>query len=1089
MDLVIKQQASGTGLPAVTEQSTSTYQAGSIITQTILLQPTGTTGSTYSSPVGFSHLSLNVTGAVQLTGTRAGNTSYLNQVVNQSISIDDTVDSFVVANTTNAAVTAKMTYTVAVNNTTPIPSLVISVNGMTGAVTVNAANLPGLATVAKTGLYTDLAGAPVLAPVATSGSYTDLTNKPTIPAAQVNSDWNSTGGLSQILNRPTLAAVATSGLYSDLTGKPTLATVATSGLYSDLLSKPALKAVATTGSYADLLNVPTFATVATSGLYSDLTGKPILATVATSGSYVDLTNKPAFAVVATSGSYTDLLNKPVLAQVASSGLYSDLVGAPTLAVVATSGSYTDLLNKPALKPVATTGAYADLTGTPTLATVALSGSYTDLLNKPAAYSLPAATAVSLGGVKIGAGITVTVDGTISASTGGVSSIGLAMPPDFTVTNNPLTANGTLIVNRLAQNANTFLAGPISGNAAIPGYRTIQWSDLPVATTLNPGVVRLGSGVNYTGGALNANVTTVAGRTGDVLLAATDVSGLATVARTGNYSDLNGLPSPYVLPTASGTVLGGIKVGANLSIDGNGVLSAQNSFVLQPATSSVLGGVKIGANVSVAGDGTISVAAPYTLPVATSTVLGGVKQGTNVSVAGDGTLSVATASSTVLGLVKGGGTNITIATDGTLNVPTGAGYTLPIATTSVVGGVQVGNGLAVTAGGLLSTNIQTVAGVSPVSGDVPLAVANITGAAPLASPTFTGAPVAPTPTAGDQSTKLATTQFAYNLVSGVQTVNVAGGVDVTLTPTQYGAGILLLSGALTANINLILPAQGGNYTIYNGTTGGFTVTAKASGATGTTVAMVSGQTYSLMCDGTNVRALGGGAGSTFFSRTSFSATAGQTTFNVTYPPGALIAIVNGAVVSTANYAANDGATVVFNQPLDGTEEVVFLVWTAFAVANALPLSGGTMAGPITLTGNDTSVTQATADSSTKLATTAFVHTVVASVALARAIIPLGNLTASQVSNTDLSTVGFTNQTQVVSLVRVDTGASDQYQVQIIETVSGVETVVYQSIVETGPMKDLVPFTIDRTVSNSTLTLRVTATTATTGTTVRLVSQGV
>lgn len=33
--------------------------------------------------------------------------------------------------------------------------------------------------------------------------YNNLSNKPTIPAAQVNSDWNSSSGLSQVLNKPT----------------------------------------------------------------------------------------------------------------------------------------------------------------------------------------------------------------------------------------------------------------------------------------------------------------------------------------------------------------------------------------------------------------------------------------------------------------------------------------------------------------------------------------------------------------------------------------------------------------------------------------------------------------------------------------------------------------------------------------------------------------------------------------------------------------------------------------------------------------------------------------------------------------------
>ena len=43
---------------------------------------------------------------------------------------------------------------------------------------------------------------PSLAIVATTGSYNDLTDKPTIPNAQVNSDWNASSGISQILNKP-----------------------------------------------------------------------------------------------------------------------------------------------------------------------------------------------------------------------------------------------------------------------------------------------------------------------------------------------------------------------------------------------------------------------------------------------------------------------------------------------------------------------------------------------------------------------------------------------------------------------------------------------------------------------------------------------------------------------------------------------------------------------------------------------------------------------------------------------------------------------------------------------------------------------
>lgn len=64
-----------------------------------------------------------------------------------------------------------------------------------------------------------------LARVAKSGSYTDLSDKPTIPAAQVNADWNATTGKAQILNKPALKTVATSGSYNDLSNKPTIPTV------------------------------------------------------------------------------------------------------------------------------------------------------------------------------------------------------------------------------------------------------------------------------------------------------------------------------------------------------------------------------------------------------------------------------------------------------------------------------------------------------------------------------------------------------------------------------------------------------------------------------------------------------------------------------------------------------------------------------------------------------------------------------------------------------------------------------------------------------------------------------------------------
>lgn len=49
-----------------------------------------------------------------------------------------------------------------------------------------------------------------------------ISSFPTIPAAQVNSDWSSASGISQILNRPSLSTVATSGSYNDLENQPSI---------------------------------------------------------------------------------------------------------------------------------------------------------------------------------------------------------------------------------------------------------------------------------------------------------------------------------------------------------------------------------------------------------------------------------------------------------------------------------------------------------------------------------------------------------------------------------------------------------------------------------------------------------------------------------------------------------------------------------------------------------------------------------------------------------------------------------------------------------------------------------------------------
>jgi len=70
--------------------------------------------------------------------------------------------------------------------------------------------------------------------------------------------------------------------------------------------------------------------------------------------------------------------------------------------------------------------------------------------------------------------------------------------------------------------------------------------LPNATTSALGGVVVGAGLSVSSGTVSANVVSVAGRTGTVTIASTDVSGLGSLATANSvaYSSLTGTPSTF-----------------------------------------------------------------------------------------------------------------------------------------------------------------------------------------------------------------------------------------------------------------------------------------------------------------------------------------------------------------------------------------------------------------------------------------------------------------------------------------------------------------------------------------------------------------
>jgi hypothetical protein len=70
--------------------------------------------------------------------------------------------------------------------------------------------------------------------------------------------------------------------------------------------------------------------------------------------------------------------------------------------------------------------------------------------------------------------------------GTVTSVGLSLPNIFTVSNSPVTGSGTLTGALNTQNANVVFAGPVTGGAATPGFRTLATADLPTVSGLASG---------------------------------------------------------------------------------------------------------------------------------------------------------------------------------------------------------------------------------------------------------------------------------------------------------------------------------------------------------------------------------------------------------------------------------------------------------------------------------------------------------------------------------------------------------------------------------------------------------------------------
>ena len=165
------------------------------------------------------------------------------------------------------------------------------------------------------------------------------------------------------------------------------------------------------------------------------------------------------------------------------------------------------------------------------------------------YSLPDATASTLGGIKVGTNLAIDSDGVLSSTdTNTTYSVG-----DGGLTENDFTDALKSKLDGIAASANNY--------------------SLPDATASTLGGIKVGTNLAIdSDGVLSSTDTNTTYSVGDGGLTENDFTDALKSKLDGIAASANN----YSLPDATASTLGGIKVGTNLAIDSDGVLSSTDT---------------------------------------------------------------------------------------------------------------------------------------------------------------------------------------------------------------------------------------------------------------------------------------------------------------------------------------------------------------------------------------------------------------------------------------------------------------------------------------------------------------------------------
>ena len=471
-----------------------------------------------------------------------------------------------------------------------------------------------------------------------------------------------------------------------------------------------------TYTFAELLSKPT--TIAGYGITDIPTTLPASdvyawAKAATKPSYAysELTGLPTLF----SGSYTDLTNKPTL----FSGAYADLTGKPTLF----SGSYTDLTNKPTLF----SGAYTDLTGKPTIPTnnneltngAGYLTSYTETdpiwTAEKTNYALKTYVDTSISNLVASAPaalntlneLALALGSDANFSTTVATSIGNRVPYTGATTNVDLGVND--FTSRYVNSQFAF----IQGNGTMGGVLGFtQYATSYTTTTNNTNIYALGNNkINFSfyqiGGAFkifnfdvssldttNTRAYTLPNASGTVALTSdipslanyVTLNGTQTISGNKTFSGINSFTGytsfGYASTFMNGTSLNWTSAGSHTA--GSLTLSSAHSG---STSSLILSDGDTAKYIYFSFTNTATGIKTYTLPDASGTIA--LTSNLSSYVPTTRTITI-------------NGTALNLSEDRAWTITTASTYTLPTASTTVLGGIKVGTNLSIDANGVLSS---------------------------------------------------------------------------------------------------------------------------------------------------------------------------------------------------------------------------------------------------------------------------------------------------------------------------------------------------------------------------------------------------